>query len=78
MFITLIKPRLKDVASTTDRFNIRLTEPEAATNGRLWLNLSYRDIDEALSNMRTIVNVLERIKDGKMTTEFTNTNLQPH
>ena len=77
MIIDIIQPKLKDLRTTTDRFKIRLTEPENAVNGRLWLNLSYLTIDDALREMKNIVAALESAKANPRQLEYHGTNSPP-
>lgn len=66
MFIELIHPTLFDINTTADRFKVRLKERDAPPDipGRVWLNLTYLTIDDAITEARKLLTALEEVKSN--------------
>jgi hypothetical protein len=57
VFLELINPKFVDIYASTDRLKIRIRETNAP--GRLWINLTFRDIDSAKATIRKIQEALD-------------------
>ena len=57
MFIELIEPEVVDLYATKDRVKLRLREKGAP--GRIWLSLTYNNLEQAKSAMHRVLGVLE-------------------
>lgn len=58
MFIELIKPKVITIHFTRDRVKIVLREPDAP--GRIWVNFTYENLEEAKRAVKGIMEELEK------------------
>ena len=58
MFIELIEPEVVDLYATKDRVKLRLREKGAP--GRIWLSLTYTNLEDAKKAIRKTLEVLEK------------------
>ena len=58
MFIELIEPEVVDLYATKDRVKLRLREKGAP--GRIWLSLTYNNLEDAKKAIQGVLEVLEK------------------
>lgn len=61
MFLEIIQPQLVDLYATRDKIKLRIMETGAP--GRLWVNLTFENMEQA----KTFVAGLQKILEGGVT-----------